>query len=205
MKVSGKNKSCTIKNPEDLKRIQLYLKINNYRAYILFTIALATGYRGSDLVKLTISDLKQAIKTKELNILEQKTENTRNKQFVRRALISDKLVNILKEFVIGKDDCEYVYPSQKGKGKGKYKQHIRRDTLGKEFKKAVIECGVDCDIVGTHTPRKTYGYFQYLKHGKDINVVMELFGHSSQRVTKAYIGIDDDLLIESAKVMDCYI
>ena len=50
MKVSGKNKSCAIKNSNDLRRIQAYLKINNKKAYILFSIGLATGYRGSDLV-----------------------------------------------------------------------------------------------------------------------------------------------------------
>ena len=43
MKISGKNKASAIKNSNDLKRIQAYLKINNYRAYILFCIGLATA------------------------------------------------------------------------------------------------------------------------------------------------------------------
>lgn len=39
---------------------------------------------------------------------------------------------------------------------------------------------------------------------KDINYVQELFGHSSTKVTKSYIGIDDDILKESAKHIDDY-
>lgn len=205
MKVSGKNKSSAIKNSNDLKRMQAYLKINNYRAYILFCIGLATGYRGSDLVKLTIQDLKEAIEKESLDILEQKTINTRKVSFTRKAPLGNKLRNILKEFVEGREDSEYVYSSRKGSGEGKYKQHIRRDSLGKEFKKAAIKCGINNIAVGTHTPRKTYGYIQYLEHDKDINYVQELLGHASIKATKSYIGIDDDVLKESSMIIDKYL
>lgn len=204
MRVSGKNKAVAIKDPKELKRIQNYLKINNYRAYILFLIGLATGYRGSDLVRLTIGDLRRAIEIEALNILEQKTENTRKVAFERTAPLGKNLIKILKEFIANKEDCEYIYPSRKGKGKGKYKQHIRRDSLGKEFKKASVECGLTDISIGTHTPRKTYGYIQYIQHGKDINYVQELFGHSNPKATKSYIGIDEDVLKESAQVIDSY-
>lgn len=204
MKVSGKNKAIAIKDTQDLKRMQSYLKINNYKAYILFMIGLGTGYRGSDLVNLTVSDLKEAVKTGELSILEEKTKDTRKVPFKRKVYLNNKLVVLLKEYIQGKEDAEYVYPSQKGKGEGKYKQHVRRDTLGKEFKKAALACGIADISVGTHTPRKTYGYIQYLAMKKDINYVAELFGHSSTKVTKSYIGIDDDILKESAKNIDDY-
>lgn len=205
MKVSGKNKSSAIKNSNDLRRIQAYLKINNKKAYILFSIGLATGYRGSDLVNLTIQDLREAIRKESLDILEQKTINTRKVSFKRKAPLGNKLKSILKEFVEGKEDSEYVYSSRKGSGEGKYKQHIRRDSLGKEFKKAAIKCGINNITVGTHTPRKTYGYIQYLEHDKDINYVQELFGHASIRATKSYIGIDDDVLNESSMIIDKYL
>ena len=57
MKKSGKNTSIAIKDTKQLKRIQSYLKFNNYRAYVLFVIGLVTGYRGGDLVELTIAEL----------------------------------------------------------------------------------------------------------------------------------------------------
>lgn len=204
MKVSGKNKAIAIKDPKELKRVQNYLKFNNYKAYILFMIGFGTGYRGCDLVKLTVGDIREAVKTGELNVLEEKTKNTRKKKFIRKVYLNDKLINILKEYIKDKEDSEYIYASQKGKGKGKYKSHIRRDSLGKIFKEAVVKCGISGLSVGTHTPRKTYGYIQYLASGKDINYVQELFGHSSSNYTKTYIGIDDDILKESSNNVDEY-
>lgn len=204
MKKSGKNKAIAIKDPEDLKRMQNYLKYNNYKAYILFMLGLSTGYRGGDLIHLTVADIKRAIETEELNVYEGKTKNTRKVKQIRTVYLNTKLIKILKDYVVGMQDAEYIYSSQKGKGKGIYKKCIRRDSLGKEFKKAAVACGITDISIGTHTPRKTYGYIQYITHDKDINYVQELFGHSSPKITKAYIGIDDDILRESADVMDKY-
>lgn len=199
MKKSGKNEAVAIKNPKELKRIQSYLKFNNYRAYVLFMIGLGTGYRGGDLIELTIKDIKESIEKGQLIVLENKTENTRKHKFKRTAYLNEKLISILKEFVRDKEDAEYVYPSREGKGEGKYKKHITRERLGKIFKEAATKCGIVDVPIGTHTPRKTYGYIQYLKYDKDIYVVQKLFGHSSPRVTMAYIGIDEDINRESAK------
>lgn len=205
MRESGKNKAITLKNPKVIKRVQSYLKINNYPAYILFLIGFTTGYRGGDLVELTVLDLREAIASGKLIVMEHKTEKTRKVPHPRVVYLGDKVINILKEFIKDKEDAEYVYSSRSGKGKGKYRKNVLRSTLGKEFKKAVNACGITNVSVGTHTPRKSYGYFQYLEHNKDIYFVQELFGHSSPQVTKRYIGIDDDDLKESSKIMDNYI
>lgn len=205
MKRKGKNSSATIKNIKDLKRIANRLKEKNYKAYILWSIAIDTGYRGIDLVQLTIGDLREAIALGELVILEQKTANTRKKSFKRTVILSDKMINTLKDFIKDKSDSEYVYPSQKGGGKSEFKEHITRESLGKIFRNIIIdELGIDVSSVGVHTPRKTYGYIQYIEHDRDIYYVQELFGHSSIKSTKAYIGIDDDMLLESAKTMNKY-
>ena len=47
------------------------------------------------------------------------------------------------------------------------------------------------DDIGCHTLRKTYGKFYYLKT-HDIATLMYLFNHSSEKITKRYIGITDD-------------
>lgn len=212
----GKNKAVAIKDPKDLQRVQSYLKQYNYKAYILFMIGLGTGYRGSDLVKLTVKDAAIAIKEYRFTVLEQKKENiyksrikmgkladdVKITKFERVAYINKKLAFLLQDYIRDMDEAEFLYASSKGKGEGKYKQHIRRDSLGKIFKKAAVACGIKDISVGTHTPRKTYGYIQYYKNGKDINFVQELFGHSTSRITKAYIGIDEDMKEASADIMD---
>lgn len=50
---------------------------------------------------------------------------------------------------------------------------------------AAAEFGLD--EIGTHTLRKTYGYHMYMQT-KNIALVMEIFNHSSEKVTLRYIG-----------------
>jgi len=47
------------------------------------------------------------------------------------------------------------------------------------------------DPIGTHTLRKTFGYFFYLRT-KDIALLQKLFNHSSPSITLRYIGITQD-------------
>lgn len=211
------SKAIAIKDKKDLERVQNYLKVTNEKAYILFLIGLATGYRGNDLIRLTIKDLNDAAMLGYFSIVESKIENinvarVRNgkgkkktkKSFTRTVYISEKLKGKLREYTKNKCEAEYVYWSQKQKGTGKFKDHIRRDTLGKIFKKAVTVCGIDISA-GTHTPRKTYGYIMYHAHEKDINFVQELFGHSTAKWTRLYIGIDVEEKKQSATAIDDFI
>lgn len=115
------------------------------------------------------------------------------------------MIEILKDFIKDKYDSQYVYPSQKANGSGDFKGHIKRESLGKLFRTVIVdELGIKVNSVGVHTPRKTYGYIQYIEHDRDINYVQELLGHSKPSITKSYIGIDDDMLENSAKCMNKY-
>lgn len=194
-----------------MQRIQSYLEINNPRAWILFQIGLATGYRGSDLVRLTVKNAKEAIESGKFSIIEQKIESIAKSnakkngiesikytKFTRDVYIPPKLKDVLEKYIQNKHDYEFLYVSQKGTGK-----NIRRDSLGKEFSKAAKACGINV-CVGTHTPRKTYGYIQYNSHDKDLTFVQELFGHSSPKVTRFYIGIDEEEKQAAAELMDKY-
>lgn len=202
MRRKGKNAALTIKSTKDLQRIANRLKEYNYQAYILWSIGVNTGYRGGDLVKLTVGDIRKSLYTGELIIMEEKTKDTRKVKFERVVIISNKLRSILSDYIQGKQDAEYLYWSQKGKGIAPYKEHISREALGKIFRKVIVELGIADNSIGVHTPRKTYGYFQYLNHDKDIYYIMKLFGHSNKAVTMAYIGLDNDILRESADIAD---
>lgn len=206
--------ALTVKNPLDLKRIQSYLKEKNENLYIMWMIGQNTGLRGSDVVKLTIYDLRQAINSKKMVVIEEKIEHImtnriknnkpvrkRTKREIKRTVyLNNDLIKILKEFVIGKSASEFVYPSDSKLG------HIRRDSLGKAYKRALIHLKIasEEDVVGTHTPRKTYGFIQYHEHDEDIYYVQNLFCHSSYKITRVYIGLDEEEREESAVTMDKY-
>lgn len=205
MRKKGKNAAIAIKNSIDVKRICNDLKIRAPKAYVMFMIGLTTGYRGGDLIKLTIGDIREAAKTGELTILEEKTEDTRKVPFERVVYLSDKFKTFLSDYVKDKNDAEYICWSQKGKGKGSLKKPIRRDSLGKIFLESCRRLGIANISVGVHTPRKTYGYNQYISHDKDINFVQELFGHSAPKITRNYIGIDEEMAKEASTTMDRFV
>lgn len=45
--------------------------------------------------------------------------------------------------------------------------------------------------IGTHTLRKTFGYHSF-KNGTSLELLMDLFNHSSKTQTLRYIGITED-------------
>lgn len=47
-----------------------------------------------------------------------------------------------------------------------------------------------------HSFRKSFGYFYY-QQTKDIAKLMQIFNHSSQEVTKRYIGLSQEEIDES--------
>jgi len=49
--------------------------------------------------------------------------------------------------------------------------------------------------IGTHTLRKTFGYWAY-KQGIDITLLMRIFNHSSPAITLRYIGITQEEINE---------
>jgi len=56
--------------------------------------------------------------------------------------------------------------------------------------------------VGTHTLRKTFGYHHYQKH-REIGLLMQLFGHSSAKITYKYLGINPERAENPYDNLDC--
>ncbi|MCY7773459.1 tyrosine-type recombinase/integrase [Bacillus haynesii] len=69
----------------------------------------------------------------------------------------------------------------------------------KIIKDAAAEVGVK--NIGTHSLRKTFGY--HMRKSKvDIDLIMELLNHSSQRETLRYIGIIQDEKDQAVRSLD---
>jgi integrase len=52
------------------------------------------------------------------------------------------------------------------------------------------------DGIGTHTMRKTFGYWYY-KQTKDVAKLQIILNHSHPRITLKYIGITDEEIEDS--------
>lgn len=51
---------------------------------------------------------------------------------------------------------------------------------------------LNIDYLGTHTMRKTGAYRVYQQTNHNIGLVMKLLNHSSEEMTLAYLGLDQD-------------
>lgn len=196
--------SKPIKNATDVKRMTAYLeKSSKYgkRNSVAFRLGFSTGYRTGDLVELTVGDVREAIYNGEFRILENKKVNTKNirKKNIkpRVATIRPKLEKILRDYIKDKEDYEYMFPSNKGKG------HIQVDTLSKILKEAGEFLGLRNTTA--HCMRKTYAWKIYVESGYDPLVVKEMLGHSSLEETKLYLDLDRLKYDNYSKSFDDYL
>lgn len=149
------------------------------RDVFLFLLGINTGLRMSDLVSLKKKDITY---DKNPRIIEKKTGKT-------RTLYLGSLQDIIRDYTKNIPDDAYLFPSTRG-------GHLEVNTVYQMFQKAANL--LDRQDIGTHTLRKTFGY-HYYKRTKDIATLMEIFGHSSEKITKRYIGINDDEISRTLK------
>ena len=150
---------------------------NAERDVFLFLIGINSGLRMSDIVKLKKKDV---ISSKNPRIVEQKTGKT-------RILYLSSLQELIQDYTKDLKPEDYLFTSTKG-------GHLEVNTVYQMFQKVADLLGRD--DIGTHTLRKTFGY-HYYKKTKDIATLMEIFGHSSEKITKRYIGINEDEISET--------
>lgn len=164
-----------IKNINTIIDIADFLKSESERNYVLFMFGIYSGLRISDILNLRIRDVRNK---QYIYIREKKT----NKE--KRFIISDDLKSILNTYVRNKKDFEYLFKSQKG-----LNNPISRQRAYSILKNAGKFFGVES--IGTHTLRKTFGYFMY-KQTKDLVAIKEILNHHDISVTRRYIGLTQD-------------
>ena len=150
---------------------------NADRDVFLFLIGINSGLRMSDIVKLQKKDI---ISSKNPRIVEKKTGKT-------RILYLSSLQDLIQDYTKDLEPEDYLFPTTKG-------GHLEVNTVYQMFQKVAKLLGRD--DIGTHTLRKTFGY-HYYKKTKDVATLMEIFGHSSEKITKRYIGINEDEISET--------
>lgn len=142
------------------------------RDYILFLLGINVGLRVSDMLKLKAEDLKGK---KKITVREGKTKKT-------RVIYLENIYNKLNEY-INTLESEWLFPSRKGD------QPISRIQAYRQLNKAADM--VDLEAVGTHTMRKTFGYWHY-KQFKDVAELQGILNHSKPSMTLKYIGISEE-------------
>lgn len=171
-----------IRKKQDIDRMKAVLLKRGYRDYLLFVTGINTGLRVSDLLQLKVKDVRDK---SHITITETKTGK------VKRFLINTQLKLDLDSYINGMKDEEYLFQSREGTNKP-----LSRFQAYKILNQAAAEIGLQ--EVGTHTLRKTFGYWHYQRY-KDVALLQELFNHSAPSVTLRYIGINQDVMDETIR------
>lgn len=187
IKKSKKKPAKPIKDKDLILDIQDYFKQKNERNYILFILGISTGYRAGDLVKLRVRDVRDALNNGYFEILEEKkihSKNIRKENMKPRTVkVIYNLSKILKIYIHGMRDYEFVFRSRKGTN-----NHISVSHVSRILKEAGKEFGLS--NISAHSLRKTYAYRIYVESDYNILLVKEMLGHSSIEITKRYLGLD---------------
>ena len=147
------------------------------RDYILFVIGINTGLRIGDLLKLKTAELKGK---KTIQLKESKTSKARK-------VYLDSIYDEVQEYIAA-NPSEWMFPSRKGDKSISATQAYRK----------LVHAGEMADLksIGTHTMRKTFGYWHYQTHD-NLAQLQSILNHSSSEITLRYIGLTEEQERES--------
>jgi integrase len=169
-----------IKLPKDINTIKKMLKGEKPRDFCLFVLGINTNLRASDLLSITVGQVRDLKAGEDLVLKEKKTGKG------RRITLNDSAVEAIQHWLSSDqslNDDDKLFKSQRGV---LTVQSVNR--LVKTWCKAINLPG----NYGSHTLRKTFGYHQRVQLNTSIPELMVMFNHSTQRQTLDYLCIQAD-------------
>lgn len=178
-------KKQPIRKLEKIEQIKNYL-LENYseRDYFLFMFGINTGRRIGDILRLKVRDVRN--KDHLILFKEEKTGKA------IRLKLNSRIKKEIAKYCYGKNENDFLFTSrQKNSGKEKAISYQRAyQIIMKIFSEVKFREG------GTHTLRKTFGYWHY-KRNKDVEALRKIFNHSKADTTIIYIGVEADEIDKS--------
>ena len=170
-----------IRDKKKIKPMYYYLNGKDPKYGLLFKFGLNTGLRISDIIPTRASDVFNTDWSfKNYFILKEKKTGKEKKIKLNNALRT-----CLQSYISNQNLSldSYLFHSQKG-------GHIGRVQAYRVLKEAANIIGVE--DFGTHSLRKTWGYWTYKVSRYNIGLIMDTFNHSSMGITLKYIGVNQD-------------
>lgn len=158
--------------------------LRSVQEHSLFTLAINTGYRGGDLLAVTIADARKAVVTGKFVVKEQKTGKT------RAVALGAESIEAIKAQLIERGSAkgsETLFVNAKGD------KPMLIQSYSRLFKAWCARAGMVGDFA-SHSGRKTFGYVNRKHYGVDADLLMKSFGHSSAAITLEYMGFADEEL-----------
>lgn len=179
-----------IRSKDLINEIGEVLKDMNEKYYVMFRIGVTSGLRISDILNLKVKDIKKEY----IDIVEKKTDKTKTFK------LQSKTKKLCMDFIEANNlkDNDYIIYSNKRDSEGNTKP-ISRQQAHHVLNLAADKLGIE--DVGTHTLRKTFGYWHYKQYG-DVAILQDIFNHSAPSITLRYIGITQDMKDKTIEELD---
>lgn len=170
-----------IRNKLKIKKMYYYLNEKDPKYGLLFKFGLNTGLRISDILPIRVKDIfKNDGEFRDYLVIKEK--KTKKEKKIK---LNDALRKAIKAYVEQQklSPDSYLFHSRKGSYFGRVQAY-------RVLKEAANACGIE--NFGTHSLRKTWGYWTYKMSKYNIGLIMDTFNHSNQSITLRYIGVSQD-------------
>ncbi|ETX03536.1 MAG: hypothetical protein ETSY1_46920 (plasmid) [Candidatus Entotheonella factor] len=148
------------------------------RDLCLFTLGINTAFRANELLSIRVGQVRYLSVGDTLTIKQRKTGKYRS--VVLNENVVDAISNYLRQTSLV--DEEALFTGLRG--------CLTVPTVNRLVKTWCADVGLKGNY-GSHSMRKTWGYWQR-QNGADILNLVEAFGHATQRQTMAYLGLQPE-------------
>ena len=148
------------------------------RDLCLFTLGINTAFRANELLSIKVGQVRYLGVGDTLTIKQRKTGKYRSVVF------NDNVISAITNYLGHKplSDGDDLFIGLRGR--------LTVPTVNRLVKTWCADVGLKGNY-GSHTMRKTWGYWQR-QNGADILNLVEAFGHATQRQTMAYLGLQPE-------------
>lgn len=171
-----------IRDKKAIRRIKKLLE-EYPRNYCFFVLGINTAYRANELLSLNVRQVRGLDVGDVLDLKQRKTHKYRPVTLNATAIAAiERLLNA-QPFA----DDDFLFTGQRGP--------LTTSTVSTMVKTWCRNVGLRGNY-GSHTLRKTWGYWQRMDRGTAVPLLMEAFGHATQQQTLSYLGIQADEIAE---------
>jgi integrase len=168
-----------IRKKSEVRRIKELLS-KNPTHLCLFTVGINTGFRCSDLLRITVKMVKELQIGSEISIKEKKTGK------LRKVNLNEEVINSIRGLLESKDysDDDFLFTNQRG-------NVFTTPYVSTMVKGWCQKVGLKGNY-GSHSLRKTFGYRQRTEFDVSLPLLVDIFNHSSQKQTLDYLCIQPE-------------
>ena len=183
--------------PEQVAAVKLILSNKGrLRDLALFSVALDTLLRASDLLSLRVSDIQDASGGLRPSFAIRQAKTSK----VLPVEISDGTRSTLGRWIekAGKGPADFLFSAEKQRH-GRPSRPLTRRHYSHLVKQWAALIGIsDPAKFSTHSLRRTRAAYIY-QETKNLEAVRRVLGHKSLAATSAYLGIDDAMALDVAR------